>query len=343
MPGLVPTAGMVSFSSKKMTAGTARLDAYDECAGMTEGRNFLIMVQKRNSEFMGVLLVFLAGALWGIIGFFVTELERAGSTPSMTSFLRVFFAFLLMAGITGVKCGWQAFLVDWKTLLFCALLGLVCHGIYNIFYSLAVTMAGVSVSAVLLNIAPVFTLIFSVICFSEKPTWLKIFAALVDMAGCILVATNGEFDFAAFSLTGILCGVGAGFCYSMTAVIGKFAAERTSPFVMSTYSYFFAAAFLGLYIQPWSRGTAIKINGGILLWGFLYALIPTAFAYLLYYWGLKKITENSKVPVIASVETVVAAAVGILVYQEPVGAAGIVGIFMVMLSVVMLSVPGGSA
>lgn len=331
--GLRPAKGMAFLrmrQNSRKSAGTA---------GMAEERNIFIMVQKKNSEYMGILLVFLAGALWGIIGFFVTELERAGSTPSMTSFLRVFFAFLLMAVITGAKFGWRTFLVDKKTFLFCALLGLVCHGIYNMFYSLAVTMAGVSVSAVLLNIAPVFTLIFSVICFSEKPTWLKVFAAFVDMAGCILVATNGEFQFAAFSLTGILCGVGAGFCYSMTAVIGKFAAERTNPFVMSTYSYFFAAAFLGLYMRPWSGGMAV-INKQILLWGFLYALIPTAFAYLLYYWGLKKITENSKVPVIASVETVVAAAVGILVYREPVGAAGIAGIVMVMLSVVMLSVSG---
>lgn len=298
------------------------------------------MVQKKNSEYTGILLIFLAGALWGIIGLFVTELERAGSTPSMTSFLRMFFAFLLMTVITGAKFGWRAFLVDKKTFLFCALLGLVCHGIYNMFYSLAVTMAGVSVSAVLLNIAPVFTLIFSAIFFSEKPTWLKLLAVFVDMAGCVLAATNGEFHFAVFSLTGILCGVGAGFCYSMTAVIGKFAAERTNPFVMSTYSYFFAAVFLGLYMRPWRQGAAAAMNGRILLWGFLYALIPTAFAYLLYYRGLKKITENSKVPVIASVETVVAAAVGILVYREPVGAAGIAGIVMVMLSVALMSVSG---
>lgn len=296
------------------------------------------MEPKKNSEYMGVLFIFLAGALWGVIGFFVTELERAGATPSMTSFLRVFFAFLLMAVITGIKYGWQVFFVDRKTLAFCALLGLVCHGIYNVFYSLAVTMAGVSVSAVLLNIAPVFTLIFSVIFFSEKPTGLKITAVFVDMAGCILVATNGKMDFAAFSLAGILCGVGAGFCYSMTAVIGKFAAERTNPFVMSTYSYLFAAAFLGLFMRPWRQGALLWINGGVLLWGFLYALLPTAFAYVLYYWGLQRITENSKVPVIASVETVVAAVIGILIYKEPVGMTGILGICMVMLSVVLLAV-----
>lgn len=296
------------------------------------------MKRKKNSEYTGALLIFLAGALWGIIGLFVTELERAGSTPSVTSFLRVFFAFLLMAGITAAKYGWRAFLVDGNTLVFCALLGLVCHGIYNIFYSLAVTMAGVSVSAVLLNIAPVFTLLFSVLCFSEKPTGLKIFAVLVDMAGCILVATNGKPDFATFSLAGILCGVGAGFCYSMTAVIGKFAAKRTNPFVMSAYSYLFAAAFLGLYMQPWRQGILACINGRILLWGFLYALIPTAFAYVLYYWGLQRMTESSRAPVLASVETVVAAAVGILAYKEPVGAAGGLGIFMVMLSVALMAV-----
>lgn len=290
----------------------------------------------KKSEHIGYLLIFLTGCLWGTIGVFVKQLEYYGAAPVLTSFLRVFFAFIIMAVICMLKYGWKAFRIDRHTLILCALLGLICHGIYNIFYSLAVTMAGVSISAVLLNIAPVFTLLFSIVLFSETFTNVKLFAVILNVLGCVLTATNGEFHFAVFSLVGILCGVGAGICYSLTAIIGRFAASHTNSFVISMYSYFFAALFLGIWMKPWN--TAVSINTGILFWGILYALIPTALAYVIYYIGLQKVTESSKVPVIASIETVIASVIGIFLYHEAMGLVSITGIFLVLVSIAVMNI-----
>lgn len=290
---------------------------------------------QKNTELAGCMFVFAAGFLWGIIGLFVKEMEHAGATPEMISFLRVFFAFLIMAVITVCKKGARAFLVHAGTLFFCALLGLVCHGIYNIFYSLAVTLSGVSVSAVLLNIAPVFTLLFSMLLFSERFTKSKAIAVLMNMLGCILTATNGRIDSAGLSMIGIACGIGVGFCYSMTAIIGRFAADRTDPFVMSTYSYLFAALSLGIWMKPWEA--PIAVSAPVILWGFFYALIPTAIGYLLYYRGIQNIRESSKVPVIASVESVVATLVGICVYREQIGWISMAGIMLVLLSIRLMN------
>ena len=289
----------------------------------------------KNPMSRGYALIFIAGFLWGCIGLFVKELEKSGATPELTAFLRVFFAFIIMLIASCVKGGWRSLIVDGKTLLSCALLGLVCHGIYNIFYSLAVTMAGVSVSAVLLNIAPVFTLFFSAILFREKITIIKLAAIVINIFGCVLTATNGVFDIQALSVIGLLCGAGAGICYALTSVIGKLAADKTDPFVMSMYSYLFAAMFLGLWMKPWQQG--IHCDGRILIWGVLYALIPTAIAYVIYYHGLQSLTENSKAPVIASIETVVAAVIGVAVYQEQLGVCSIIGIVLVLLSIVIMN------
>lgn len=81
----------------------------------------------------------------------------------MTSFLRSFFATILMFFMTGLYCGFRCFRVQGKTLLVCALLGLICQGIYNIFYSLAIVKTGVTSSAVLLNVAPVFASVETVV------------------------------------------------------------------------------------------------------------------------------------------------------------------------------------
>lgn len=290
------------------------------------------MARKVNN---GYVLIFAAGMLWGTIGLFVKQMEECGSTPAMTSFLRVLFAALAMLPLCIVRDGWRSLLVDGKTLLYCALLGVVCHGVYNIFYSHSVTITGVSVSAVLLNIAPIFTLIFSAALFSERITKQKMIAIILNIIGCILTVTNGCFDMTFGSGIGILFGICAGFCYAMTAIFGRFAAKQTSPVVMSFYSYSFAAMFLLFWTRPWSKD--MELGSGILLWGSMFALIPTSLAYVLYYQGLQRIVESSRVPVIASVETVVAALIGIVIYRERLGIFSIFGVLLVLVSIFIMN------
>ena len=121
----------------------------------------------------------------------------------------------------------------------------------------------------------------------------------------------------------------------MTAIFGRFAAEQTSPFVVSFYSYFTAALFLLFWTRPWSKD--MELGSGILLWGSMFALIPTSLAYILYYQGLQRIVESSRVPVIASVETVVAALIGIVIYRERLGIFSIFGVLLVLVSIFIMN------
>lgn len=294
------------------------------------------MGKLRNQEFAGYALVFVAGALWGTIGLFIKQMQMCGADALLISFLRVFFAFGMMLIITCFKCGYRSLRIGKRALISSALLGIVCHGIYNIFYCYAVEHAGVTISAVLLNVAPVFTFIVSAICFSEKANMKKIIALLLNVAGCILAATGGTIDVGTLAVTGLLCGAGAGICYGMTAIFGRFAAENTDPFVMSTYSYLFAALLLCIPAKPW-KDIALIADWSLLLYGILLALIPTAIGYVLYYYGLQRITESSKVPVIASIETVVAAMLGILVYRENIGWLNIAGMAVVLFSIYLMN------
>lgn len=289
----------------------------------------------KGTELKGYLFVFAGGALWGTIGPFIQIMEGFGSTSLLTSFLRMFFSCIILFLFTLKKCGVQSLKINRSSLAVCLLLGLICHGIYNIFYTLAVTLSGVTISAVLLNVAPVFTAILSCILFQEKMTVKKCIILVVNIFGCMLAATGGRPDTAAFSLIGILCGIAAGFCYSMTAIIGRIAGNKSNPFVMSTYSYFFAAVFLAITTKPWS--VPAITDGRILITGFLFALIPTAIAYLFYYYGVLAITESSKVPVIASVEMVVAGILGVLFFHDTLLPGNIFGMVMILLSILLMN------
>ena len=289
---------------------------------------------KKSSLDRGAVFIFTAGSLWGSIGLFIRLMSDAGSSAAAISFLRMAFAFLILLVITLIRSGISAFRVSKKTLFFSAALGLVCHGIYNVFYSLAVVQIGVTVSAVLLNIAPVFTILFSAMFFHEKITSHKCFALIVNISGCILAATGGQFDTASLSALGLLSGLASGLCYALTAIFGKLAGEKSDPFVVSTYSYFFAALFLVVFMRPWEG--SFYLSPSVVWLGFLYALIPTAIAYLFYYQGVQQIHEVSKVPVIASMETVVAALLGILVLKEQLSFFHYLGIVIVIVSIALM-------
>lgn len=280
------------------------------------------------------MLIFIAGCLWGSIGLFIRFMSDAGASAAEISFLRMVFAFAILMILTTIRSGISAFRISKRAIFFSAALGLICHGVYNVFYSWAVTRIGVTVSAVLLNVAPVFTAVISAVCFHERITSRKCIALVINVIGCILAATGGQFSAASLSVFGILCGVAAGLCYALTAIFGRLAGECTDPFIISTYSYFFAALFLAVFLKPWSL--QITITPSVVWLGFLYALIPTAIGYLFYYQGVQQITESSTVPVIASMETVMAAILGALVLGERLRIAHYLGIVIVMVSIVLM-------
>lgn len=284
---------------------------------------------------LGGALVLLAGVLWGTIGMFVKELHRVGASGEVTNFLRQSSAFILMIPVCLFKGGARSLRVHKRTLLVCLLFGVVCHALTNICYTFAVNTIGLSSSVVLLYLAPVFTLSFSMLFFKERLTGRKAAGILLSILGSILTVTNGVFDFRTLAVGGILFGIGSGFCYGLAPIVWKLSSEEDSPYVVNLYSFLFAALFLGLWMRPWEGG--VVIDGPMLLWGLLFGLVATAAAYTVYYMGLHLITESSRVPVIASVEVVVATLLGVILYGESLGAVGILGIVLVLAAIFVMN------
>lgn len=282
-----------------------------------------------------MLYIFTSGILWGTVGIFVKILSSLGADVSQTSFLRMLFAFLIMFSFAVSKHGKKFFAQDKKTVFFCALLGIISNGLFNIFYSTSIKLNGMGIACVLMYTAPVFTAIASFLIFHEKFSKLKIFALILNISGCILTVTGGNiFNNANISIMGILAGLGSGFGYGMAAVFGKAAGEKTDALIVSTYSYFFAVIFLIIFSTPHDLNFAGNLK--ILSAGFFYGFIPTALAYMFYYTGLKKIRDISKVPVIASIEPVTAVLIGIFVFNESINAANFLGFAVVFLSIALM-------
>ncbi|MEZ3487328.1 MAG: DMT family transporter [Lachnospiraceae bacterium] len=288
------------------------------------------------TEFRSYVCIFIAGSLWGTIGLFVKLMEQAGSTSSYTSFLRMGLGLILLVIITLAKDGPKAFRIGKGTLLSCILLGFICQAIYNLAYSNAVNTIGVSLSSVLLYTSPIFTSVISFLFFHEKLGRRKLFALLINIIGCTLTVTGGNFNGLSFAASGLLFGIAAGFCYSLAPIFGRLAADEGSPFAVSTYNFLFATIFLAIFTHPWTT-VSNPLNLKVLAIGVGFALVPTALGYIFYFSGLKNITESSKVPVVASIETVVATIIGILVFHENLRLGNILGIVCVLGSIAIMN------
>ena len=281
-----------------------------------------------------MIYIFLSGILWGTIGIFVKTLSSLGADSSLIMFMRMFFAFVIMFTVAFVTHGRKIILHDRKALIFCALLGIISNGLFNIFYTASIKINGMAIACVLMYTAPVFTALASRIIFHEKFSGLKIFALILNILGCILTVTGGNFSRDNIVLTGILAGLGSGFGYGMAAIFAKAACERTDDLIVSVYGFFFAVIFLLIFRTP-NVNFAIA-NPKILLMGILYGLIPTALAYLVYYNGLRKVHDTSRVPVIASIEPVAAVLIGMLIYNEEIGFANFIGVAVVLVSIIIM-------
>ena len=279
-----------------------------------------------------MLLIFIAGILWGTIGLFVNSLTSLGASPSLICVLRISFAFVIMLAVALFRHGRGIILTDRKALIYCALLGLISQGAFNIFYTESIRINGMGIACVLMYTAPVFTAIASGIFFHERFSRVKVCALFVNIIGCILTVTGGDFSGTGVNVWGVLMGLGSGFGYGMAAIFGRMAGERTDSDIVSVYSNFAGAVFLSVFLRP-----ALKVSAEIAGVAFLYALIPTAIAYLVYYIGLKKINDTSRVPVIASIEPVTAVLLGMTVYGEKIGTANFIGVAVVLISIIIMA------
>lgn len=293
--------------------------------------------QLYSSDIIGYVMIFAAGTLWGTIGLFVKLLSGVGANPSLTAFMRLFMGFCILIPVMLCKGGGiKLFKIDKKGLIQCLLLGTLSQALFNYCYNISIGSVGVATASILLYTAPVFVCIMSMIIFKELIGVQKIFALVLNIAGCFLMVTGGDLSYFKISIIGITFGLAAAFLYSLVTIIGKIASGNIHPFTVVFYSFFFGWLTLGILTAPWESMAAAS---GVKFWiySFGYGLIPTVGSYLLYMGGLNKNLELSKVPVIASVETVVATLIGVLMFQEKLGFINVFGIICLLSSIAIMN------
>ena len=216
------------------------------------------------------------------------------------------------------------------------LIGVVSQAFYNVCYMNTIEQNGMATAAVFLYTSPVYVALLSRLLFREPLTGNKILAIVMNIVGCVLTVTGGVFSEMRISAFGLVMGLLAGFTYALLPILSRTAASEENPYTAAFYGQLFGALMLFFLIRPYQNpGTEFTWQIILVLIGF--GLIPSALAYIVYYGGMSRITETSKVPVIASVETVVAAVIGLVAFGQTLGAVKILGIALVLCSIVVMN------
>ena len=151
--------------------------------------------------------------------------------------------------------------------------------------------------------------------------------------GCALVCGLFAGDLTV-TLPGILLGLGAGFFYALYSIFGRYALDHYGSMTVTVWTFIFAGPASLVMLRPAEMRAAFTAPSVWLLAAGL-VVFSTVAPYILYTRGLARV-ESGKASIMASLEPVVAALAGVLIFGEPMGLLTLLGILCVLAGVYIL-------
>ena len=283
--------------------------------------------------YLHYLYVILAAACWGVIGLFNRILGQLGVGVLQRVTLRNFGALVVLTAVFALVRR-DVFRVKLRHLPLFMGSGIVSVLGLSIVYFQCQMECSLAVAGILLYLAPSFVVLMSAALWKAPITRRKVTALVLALVGCALVSgiVGGEVT---ASPRGLLLGVASGFCYATYTVFSHYTLRHYDSLTMTYWTFVFAG--LGsLAFWDTAAVTAALSDGRGLAGALGLAVIATALPYLLYTKGLEGV-ESGKASIIANVEPVVGALVGVFVFGETLSVWVILGIACVLGGVLLLA------
>lgn len=280
---------------------------------------------------LGTFLVILAAVFWGSMGLFVRYLSERGFDPIQITSCRLSLAALVFSALAGAR---GELAIRPRDLPLFLGLGLGSILFFTVCYFTAITMMPLSTAAILLYTSPIWVMLLSALLLGEKLTGRKLLALCLAFGGCVLVSGLGG---GGLSAKGLLIGLGAGLGYGLYSILGSVALRRYSACTVTAWTFVVAALGSWLLRSPFKTLSLLSpapLRLGLFL--VLTAVVTAVIPFLAYTLGLERV-EPDKAAVLATVEPLVAALLGVLAFHEPMTWSAALGILLILTSVVLLS------
>jgi DME family drug/metabolite transporter len=283
---------------------------------------------------IGLVFIALAAISWGTSGSVMTVLaERAAASPLLVGVARLWIAaiFLLVATAVTARGVVVATGDRWR----CLAMG-ACMAAYQAAYFTAVTLGGIAVVAlVAICSAPLMIAALAPWLLGERLPPRVGGALLLGVLGTALLvaAPAGALDLSPRFLAGVLLAFVAGLAYALYVLVAKATLRRSAPLPATALTFTIGA----LLLTPALVWTAAPLTQLALGWPWLLYLggVATAAAYAIYTLGLRSVPA-SVAGVTTLLEPLTATILGVALFGERLGAAGIVGALLLVTALGLL-------
>ena len=172
------------------------------------------------------------------------------------------------------------------------------------------------------------------ILFREKFTRCKMLALLSTFCGCTFI--TGIFSSKmTLTLEAFGFGLASGIGYALYSIFSKLALRRYNTLTITAYTFYFAAIAALPMAEPLQLFTLLA-DLRALIGAIAIALICTVAPYLLYTRGLQDV-DAGQASILATLEPLVAAAIGIFIFGESLTTAKILGMILILSSIFILN------
>lgn len=284
---------------------------------------------------MAYVWVLIAGICWGLIGLFTKAITHFGLMELEILFVKGVVSVIFLTIVLLIRDKKSFRLKKKGDILYFVGTGIVSFTFFSWCYMKAINLTSVGIAAVMLYTAPTLVMLLSIVLFHEKMTRRNALVLFMTLCGCGMITGlfNGKLM---LSPMGLLAGLGSGIGYALYSIFGTFALRRGyQSLTISFYTFLMASVFMGFCVNPIHVVQEITAAGQWPL-SILFAVMTTVIPYLCYTKGLSCLPA-SKASVTATIEPVVAAVLGILVFKEGITVAKMGGILLVVGAVVLMN------
>ncbi len=283
---------------------------------------------------MAWILVLFAGICWGSLGLFTKNITILGFSEMEMLFTKMTIDTILLIPILFLKDKKLLCLHNITDIRYFIGTGICSYAFFNWCYMKAILETSLGVAAVLLYTAPAIVMVSSLFLFGEKLTKIKCIVVAITFLGCVFVTGVLGAEKTTYTAKGILFGICSGIGYALYSIFGMFAIKKNyHSLTITFYTFAFAAVFTCFLVNPVQLLQKI-IEKDVLFDMVLFSVITALIPYICYTKGLSSM-QASQASVIATIEPVVAAMIGILIFQEDISWQKITGMILVLGGVII--------
>jgi len=269
-----------------------------------------------------------AGSLSGCLGK-IDPLILSQSRASL-SLAILLPALLLRRGVSVLR-------VPGRDLVRFFLLGILGVAASNYLYYLAIQRTNVATAIVLQYTAPVWVLLYTVARGAQRPSWRRILAVALAVAGCALaVGFVGSRGFRMDGV-GVTAALLAALSFAFYNIGGHRVLARYDRWQVLLWVLVATSVFWILVNPPWK---IVAAHYGREAWGFLliFSLLSVLLPFSCYFAGLQHL-EPTRAIVASCLEPVFSIVIAALVLRESVQPLQTVGIVLVLVAIVLIQLP----